>query len=442
MTTPILGITELSNTSGERSTLIDSYRVLDGMWGRVASANININTPPVSPADGDSVLISSAPTGDFSGFVGHLALYIGTGWHFIAPDNLGFVQTESGPHEPLPTLDGWQALTLPAGSVLTTKGDILAYGTADTRLPVGTDGQVLTADSTESLGVKWDTPSGGGSALEIEENGVSIDAAVNNINFTGGLSVTSTASGEVEVSASSSAGLFLTQDRTYYVRSDGLRTSLATETDGTLNTAADAFGNLQTALDEISKMISLGATPTVNLDASIWPQVNLTQVTGAPLAIITGAGSGSTTSRGVVTNGITTPWTLNSMTIQGQGSTYNTTNVVNARLNIGSDIVFDGNGAGILIDVNYQSYLFFESNFTITSGTIDRGFNTGNCSSLELANGITVTLSGTPGFGSFFSALTNSTQRIVNITFTGSYTGNGTITNTGGQIEDTGTTGL
>ena len=37
------------------------------------------------------------------------------------------------------------------------KGDILVYrGEGDlVRLPVGTNGQVLTADSTTELGVKW-----------------------------------------------------------------------------------------------------------------------------------------------------------------------------------------------------------------------------------------------------------------------------------------------
>ena len=40
------------------------------------------------------------------------------------------------------------------------KGDILVYrGEGDlVRLPVGTDGQVLTVDSSSELGVKWATP--------------------------------------------------------------------------------------------------------------------------------------------------------------------------------------------------------------------------------------------------------------------------------------------
>ena len=44
---------------------------------------------------------------------------------------------------------------------LTTKGDLLTYSTTDTRLGVGTNGQVLTADSAEATGLKWATPSSG-----------------------------------------------------------------------------------------------------------------------------------------------------------------------------------------------------------------------------------------------------------------------------------------
>jgi hypothetical protein len=61
-----------------------------------------------------------------------------------------------------------------AGAVMTTlvdaKGDVLA-GTADdtvARLPVGTDGHVLTADSAESTGLKWAAGGGGGSVYGSE----------------------------------------------------------------------------------------------------------------------------------------------------------------------------------------------------------------------------------------------------------------------------------
>lgn len=46
-------------------------------------------------------------------------------------------------------------------SPLTTKGDIWGWSSTNARIPVGSNGQVLTADSTQTLGVKWATPSSG-----------------------------------------------------------------------------------------------------------------------------------------------------------------------------------------------------------------------------------------------------------------------------------------
>lgn len=65
-------------------------------------------------------------------------------------------------------------------SPLTTKGDLYGHDSADARVPVGANGLVLTADSAETLGVKWaSAPGGGGGGMPVAvvAGNVSVTAA-------------------------------------------------------------------------------------------------------------------------------------------------------------------------------------------------------------------------------------------------------------------------
>jgi hypothetical protein len=76
---------------------------------------------------------------------------------------LGSVDNTTDIAKPISTLTQ-NALDLKLNlNTATTKGDILAATAASaiTRVGVGTNGQVLTADSTQAAGVKWATPSSG-----------------------------------------------------------------------------------------------------------------------------------------------------------------------------------------------------------------------------------------------------------------------------------------
>jgi len=52
-----------------------------------------------------------------------------------------------------------------AVSPLTTKGDVYTFSTSDARLAVGTNGQVLTANSAAATGLEYTTPASGGMTL-------------------------------------------------------------------------------------------------------------------------------------------------------------------------------------------------------------------------------------------------------------------------------------
>src|SRR5207302_146808 len=86
-------------------------------------------------------------------------------------------------------------------SPLTNKGDLFGFSTANARVPVGSDGQVLTADSAQPTGLRWATtsvnPPGANQQIAFNDNGswgvyngFTFDKSTGNLNVPGQIVVT------------------------------------------------------------------------------------------------------------------------------------------------------------------------------------------------------------------------------------------------------------
>ncbi len=148
---------------GSATAKTASYTLVAADAGTVVSVNstsattITVNTGLFS--DGDTVTIQNWGSGLVTITAGTAT--VNTAGSLIVPQYDGGVLYFTSASAAI-YFDFVQA---GAVSPLTTKGDLYGFGSSDARIPIGANNTVLTADSGETLGLKWATPAGGFNAF-------------------------------------------------------------------------------------------------------------------------------------------------------------------------------------------------------------------------------------------------------------------------------------
>ena len=173
-------------------------------------------------------------------------------------------------------------------SPLTTKGDIWVYGSANTRLPVGTDSYALVADSSTATGLNW--------AANSDANYYTTSASLSAGTLTGviaggGSNWTADISAVATGSITSSTQYY----NTFYNAATGLVGSSRLQTDGSNNIILSGASNIAKTAADFQSTLGVSGTLTVSGATNIIDTLN---VTGNTIIEGTSLLSGNTTITG------------------------------------------------------------------------------------------------------------------------------------------------
>lgn len=198
-------LTSLQQTAmggGAASAKTASYTLVAADAGTTISmtstsaTTITVNTGLF--AAGDTVFIQNLGSGNCTVTAGTAT--VSTAGSLILPTNdagiLYFVSTGVAVF--------YDFIQVGATSPLTTKGDLYGFSTSDARIPIGANNTVLTADSNESLGLKWAAPASGGKVLQVVMGSTSTQ-----VDVVGGSYATTGLSASITPSAATSKILIL-----------------------------------------------------------------------------------------------------------------------------------------------------------------------------------------------------------------------------------------
>jgi hypothetical protein len=195
-TSPLLG-TNLWDSGITQPDLVfnDAIRQYDALIAGLILSRTT-DAEPGSPSEGDAYIMTGSASGtDWATFdEDDIAVFSGAVWKQYVP--AGRIQMMVGDEtNEFIFWDGSAWSTVPApGLPLTTKGDIFGFSTVDARIPVGTDDHVMTADSSEALGVKW-APGGGGGGSTVSRTMLTPIETIDNTGAAGEFDFDSIAAG-------------------------------------------------------------------------------------------------------------------------------------------------------------------------------------------------------------------------------------------------------
>jgi hypothetical protein len=194
---------------------------------------------------------------------------------------------------------------------LTTKGDLFGYDTANARVPIGANDTVLTADSTQALGLKWATPSSGSYTLLSTTSITSTSTTVSSISqsyqdlFIEIYGITfSTSNNTPTLTINASGTTYVKAFTNTYTQKNGTSIDMYGGTNDWDRTSANNYYGLQiqnyTTTDRYKSLVGAGITTDSAAALVPWGWVGAYQANTAISQISVNIGGGRTFSSGTI----------------------------------------------------------------------------------------------------------------------------------------------